>query len=152
MPCNAARRGSLRRGAGEAGTGIISSVFAVGVFLSLVLLAAQVSLLLYARSTVSAAAFQAVSEATSAGSAGNLAAAEARGNLLMNQLLGSYARNATYDWHSTRSDVSLTVRLSLPSLLPRFVVSPLGLETVRREAVLLRERIANTAGQPGPGA
>lgn len=126
--------------AGEAGTGLVSSVFGVAVFLVLLLVAVQVTFDLYGRSAVTAAALGAAS--TVAGSdAGATAAAQAEATTDARATLGSYGRDATFAWHVSPQAVELTVSVHNPSVLPAFAASGLGLSSWSRSVVVRREMV-----------
>ncbi len=127
---------------GDSGTGIISAVFGIGVFLSLVLVAVQVTYYLYAKSTVQAAAYDAVWEVTAAGPGGatsGLGIAEAQSNVLMNRLIGRYSRFATYRWKESATAVSLTVHLQLPTIIPTQLATSAGLDSISTKVSLANE-------------
>ena len=130
----------------ESGTGVVASVFGVGVFLALLMLAVQVAFVLYARSTVSAAAFDAarlVSGATAASSGpSGLASSEAAATAHLRALLGGYGDRAVVEWSVGAQEVSVTVTMRLPMLLPIGIPGGSSLADVRRTVVLQRELVS----------
>lgn len=142
--------GSGRRRSDENGTGVVASVFGVGVFLALLMLAVQVAFVLYARSTVSAAAFDAarlVSGAPAAQSGSSqlassqLASSEAAATAHLRTLLGGYGNRAVVKWQVGAREVSVTVTMRLPMLLPLGVPGGASLADVQRKVVLQRELV-----------
>lgn len=95
----------------EAGTGIISAVFGVAIFLVFVLFASQVLLNLYTRSVVTSAATRGA-EVVAAANGGP--SAEPLADATVERLLGQDASRATLTWQVTSTEVALTVRLTTP--------------------------------------
>lgn len=125
---------------GEVGTGLISTVAGVAVFLVLILLVSQLAFDLYARSAVSAVAFDAariVAGADAAGSGSSVASAEK----MARQELGAYGNGASFSWRLSPDQVQLAVTVRDRSLLPPDLVSPLGLDDIARTVVVRRERL-----------
>ena len=127
-------------GARQRGTGLIATVAGVFVFLVLLLLATQVLFDLYARSTVTAVAYDAarvVAGADSGGDGGavDVAEAEARAGL------GRYADGAAFTWQSTQTSCSCASRAQNPSLLPPVFKRALGIDTVDRTVRVRVERL-----------
>lgn len=122
----------------EAGTGIISAVFGVAIFLGFVLLASQVLLDLYTRSVITSAATRGA-EIVAAANGGT--AAEPLADATVERLLGRDASQATLSWQVTSTEVALTVRLTTPSLLPVALGGPLGLDRITRTVVVAREAL-----------
>lgn len=122
----------------EAGTGIISAVFGVAIFLVFVLFASQVLLNLYTRSVVTSAATRGA-EVVAAANGGP--SAEPLADATVERLLGQDASRATLTWQVTSTEVALTVRLTTPTLLPVAFSGPLGLDRITRTVVLAREAL-----------
>lgn len=115
---------STRSGAnGEEGAGLLSALVGVVVFLILLLFGAELLLGLYARSVVTAAAFDAARIAAGAASdvdgdgvpdAEAVAAAEEHAR----HLLGRFGRDRTrFDWRVDDDQVMLRVRAASPRLV-----------------------------------
>lgn len=122
----------------EAGTGIISAVFGVAIFLVFVLFASQILLNLYTRSVVTSAATRGA-EVVAAANGGP--SAEPLADATVERLLGQDASRATLTWQVTSTEVALTVRLTTPTLLPVAFSGPLGLDRITRTVVLAREAL-----------
>ena len=123
----------------QLGTGLISTVAGVFVFLVLLLLATQVLFDLYARSTVTAVAYDAARVVAGADSGGpgavDVAESEARAGL------GRYADGAAFSWQVDDDVVQLRVRVQNPSLLPPVFKRALGIDTVDRTVRVRVERV-----------
>jgi hypothetical protein len=124
-----------RRGRGDAGAGVISTLAGITAFLVLLLFAVQVMTNLYATSVVTSATYDAARQAATHGHAprpDELTDAEAHAR----RLLGRLGALATFDWSGTDEDVvSLRVQVASPRLVP--LVPVVGLDTVDR-AVTVR--------------
>jgi Flp pilus assembly protein TadG len=131
-PASRSRRTSTR--SAEAGTGAVGTLVGVTVFLSLLLVAVQTSLNLYAASTVTAAAFDGariVAGADAGADAPALAAAEEHvRSLLGDQVVG-------FAWTVDDEVVALTVTAVRPTRLLRDL--PLPFDTVERTVRVRRE-------------
>lgn len=127
---------------GDAGTGVLGSIFGVTAFLVFLLFAVQVTVALHARTAVGAAAYDAVRIAS--GADGSVAAAEADARAV----LGRAGDGATFEWTVTDDTVALRVRVPVPSIFPRSLRSPLGLDDVDRTVRLRRERLQPTSLTP----
>jgi hypothetical protein len=110
------------------------------VVLLLMLLAVQVLFDLYARSAVSAAAFDAA-RVVAGSDAGGTPTSQSQAELDARRELGAYGQRASFDWTVDAEDVRLSVQVRNPSVLPSVLVSPLGLDTVDRSVVVRRERV-----------
>jgi hypothetical protein len=122
----------------ESGTGIVATLTGVAVFSVLLLLAVQVLVDLYARSTLGAVVYDAVrvvSGSDAGATPSSLAAAEATARAE----LGRAGEDAAFRWRVGASTVELTVTLTEPSLLPASLVRPLALDHVTTSVVLRRE-------------
>jgi len=108
------------------------------VFLVLLMLATQVLFDLYARSTVTAVAYDAarvVAGADSGADAVGVAESQARAGL------GRYADGAAFTWTVDREVVQLNVKVQNPSLLPPVFKHALGIDTVDRTVRVRVERV-----------
>jgi hypothetical protein len=110
------------------------------VLLLLVLLAVQVLFDLYARSAVTAAAFDAARVVAGA-DAGGTATSQSQAELDARRELGAYGQRATFDWAVDVEEVHLVVRVRNPSVLPAAFAAPLGLDSVDRSVIVRRERV-----------
>ncbi len=124
----------------EAGSGLIPTVVGVAVLLLLLMLATQVVFDLFARSAVTAAAYDAArvvagSDASGSGTTQALAEDQARHEL------GLYASGTSFSWSVGPDQVELSVRAHNPSLLPTALTRPMGLDEVIKTVVVRRERI-----------
>lgn len=134
---------SLRapRPAGQRGEGPTSMLVGAAVFLTFVLFAAQVSVHLYATSTVTAAAFDLARLAS--GSRG-LAPGEAQAHTA--DLLGDYAAElTTLDVERDGQQVVVTLAGPSPARLVRGLGGVAGLSTIRRQ---VRLRVEEPVGAP----
>ena len=130
----------MTRGRDEIGTGLVATLAGVLVILLLVLLAVQVLFDLYARSAVTAAAFDAARVVAGADAgASQSSQGEAEGDA--RRELGDYGQRATFYWVVDAEDVRLVVRVRNRSVLPAVIAGPLGLDTVDRSVVVWRERV-----------
>ena len=119
-----AGREALRR---DDGSGLFSTVFGVGIFLSLMMLSVQVVLHLYTTSVIEAVGFDAAQMA--AGAAGeDLEGAERRAR----ELLGGLSTELEFSWAVDDDRVVLTLTADRPRLLPRALSDSLDLGVVRR--------------------
>lgn len=131
-PASRSSRTSTR--SAEAGTGAVGTLVGVTVFLSLLLLAVQASLNLYAASTVTAAAFDGarlVAGADAGAHVPALAAAEDH----VRSLLGD--QDVRFAWSVDDDVVALTVTAAAPTRLLRGL--PLPFDTVERTVRVRRE-------------
>ncbi|MGH9306253.1 MAG: hypothetical protein ACRD0I_05130, partial [Acidimicrobiales bacterium] len=124
----------------QAGTGLIATVSGVAVFLVLMLLAVQITFDLYARSVVGAAAFDAARIVAGSDASGSVAS-EAQAEDQARAELGRYANRATFAWNNSPQDITLTVTVHSPTVLPSLVGGPLRLDRVVRTARVRREMI-----------
>jgi hypothetical protein len=115
-----------RRGGGDAGTGLIGSFTALLAFLALVLFSVQLLMSLYTTSVVTSAAHEgarvAAARAVDQGDPAAVAAARARGERRVYQLLGHFGERVRMDWSASDADTVVlrieadTQRFSLPGL------------------------------------
>ena len=120
----------------QAGTGLIGSLTGFVTFIVLLLLAVQVLFDLYARSAVTAAAFDAARRVAgfevATLPADELAAAESDAEGRARRTLGRYGGDARFTWTLTSTEVALRVRIVNPSLVPSGLGRPFGLDTIDR--------------------
>jgi Flp pilus assembly protein TadG len=119
-----------RRGHGDDGTGVISTLAGVTVFLVLLFFAVQVLTNLYATSVVTSVTYDAARRAATHGhppTPDELADAEAHAR----SLLGRLGTKAAFDWSASDDDV-VELRIEVPN--PRFIpmVPLVGLDEVDR--------------------
>lgn len=134
---------SRRDLAAEDGTGPVSTVVGVAIFLVFLLFAAQVLIHLYATSVVSAAAFDAARLVAAQGGIDR-----AVGERHARQLLGRYGRrgDVRLDWSaSTPDEVVLRITGPTPARLVDAVASLAGLDRIDRVTRVRVERF-----QTGP--
>ena len=113
----------------ERGTGVVGSLFGMLFFLLTLLVAVQVSFSLYARSAVTAAAFDAARLAAgSDGGPQSLARAEAKAR----SELGRYGDGATFTWGREGEQLTLRVVAHNPGFLPPRFRTATGLDVVDR--------------------
>jgi Flp pilus assembly protein TadG len=122
---------SIRSGAEERGTGLIPTVAGVLVFLTLLLLAVQVTFGLLARSAVTASAFDAARIVAGA-DAGDREQAASSAEAAARRSLGRYGDRVRFRWASDGTDVVLTVTAVHHGLLPRPLRRPLGVDRIER--------------------
>jgi hypothetical protein len=118
----------------------VPTVVAVAVFLVLLMLATQVLFDLFARSALTAAAFDAArvvagSDASGTPSAQLIAEEQAR------RELGSYGSRASFSWSITADQVELSIHAHNSSLLPVLLSRPMGLDDITRTVLVRRERV-----------
>jgi hypothetical protein len=130
----AARSSRTSTRSAERGTGAVGTVVGVTVFLSLLLLAVQTALNLYAASTVTAAAFDAARIVAGA-EAGAEPPALAEAEQHVRSLLGD--QQLDLRWSVDDDAVALTVVAARPTRLLRAV--PLPFDTVERTVRVRRE-------------
>lgn len=123
----------------ESGTGVISTTLGAGVFLLLMLFAAQVLVGLYASSVVNAAAYDAA-KSVAGSDGGEAARADAERNA--QSQLGTYGTRVTFDWSASTDDtVRLIIHSPRPTFLPAALTGPVGLGDIVREVTVRREKI-----------
>jgi hypothetical protein len=140
------------RPANEHGTGLIGSLAGFAAFIVLVLLAGQVLFDLYARSAVTAAAFDAARRVAGFDIAtlppDQLSQAEADAVTQARATLGRYGAAATFTWTLTPTTVALRVQMTNPSLVPAGFGHPLGIDTIDRSVRVQAERLVCPVGDP----
>ena len=133
----------------QRGTGIIGSIFGFAVFLVLLLVAVQVLFDLYARSAVTAAAFDAARKVSGYDLANlppdQLSQAQADAEAHARQILGRYGRVTTFTWTLTADEVQLRVQVTNPSLLPAPMGRALGIDRIDRTVRLPSEHLVCSA-------
>jgi Flp pilus assembly protein TadG len=124
--------GQVSVGKDERGTGLISTIFGVLMFLLFLLLGAHVLMHLYAASVLTANAFDAARLVSGAGA--DHARAQHQAEAQARQRMGAFAeRVEPFDWSATTADdVVLTVRADTPDLLPGALASLAGMDTFTR--------------------
>lgn len=120
--------------AGEDGSGLISTVFGVVMFMLFLLLGAHVLMHLYASSVLTVNAFDAARVVSGAGSGANRGAAQARAEAEARGRLGAFgARVEPFDWSGSDGDNTvLTVTADTPNLLPGRVAGLVGMDVAQR--------------------
>lgn len=107
----------------ERGTGLVGTLAGVIVFLVLLLFAVQLSVNLYATTTVTAAGFDAArlvaSKEVDHADPGSVAAARMRGEARFRSLMGAAGDRAVLHWSGGADTVRLQVTLHTPTILPR---------------------------------
>lgn len=124
---------------GDRGAGLVSTFAGFLVFLVFLLFACQTLLGLFARSSVSAAAFDGARSVADRGilPPDELDQAQAEAESRMRQLLGQAGAQSSFDWTGTNGDwVQVQVRVPAPRLgWPGFTTSPAPLERSARVRV-----------------
>jgi hypothetical protein len=144
------------RCADEAGTGLIGSLAGFVVFVVLLLVAVQVLFDLYARSAVTAAAFDAARRVAGYDlvtlPADQLAQAEAGAEAQARQTLGRYGSDVIFTWTLTANEVELRVQTVNERLLPETMARSIGIDRIDRTVRVRAERLvcAPTASCPSP--
>ncbi len=135
-------RSERRSCSGDDGTGLVASISGLLIFLVFLLFVCQLLLGLFARSTVSAAAYDGAHLVASkrTASAGDDWAVQNEAESRMRQLLGTAGQQANFDWTGTDADwVTVRVQVPAPRLgWPGFTRSPSTIERgaqVRVEAI-----------------
>jgi hypothetical protein len=123
----------------DEGAGAIATLGGLAVVLMLMFMAVNVLTYLYTTSTVTAVAFDAARRAAGAqdpdGGGRVAATTTARG------LLGSIGVDTTFDWSKSNAEqVRLTVDAPGVRLLPQTVLRQMGIDRIRRTAVVKVER------------
>jgi hypothetical protein len=121
----------------DGGTGLIATLAGVTAFLAMLLLAVQVTYDLYAKSAVTAAAFDAVRVVAGADAA-NDAAARTAAEADARRALGAYGDRVSFEWTVADDTVLLHVHADNPGFLPAAWRRPLGIDAIDRT---LRARI-----------
>lgn len=121
---------------GQDGTGLIATVCGTTVLLVLILLACQVLFGLYARSAVTAAAYDAARVAAGARADGGHDDAERDARAA----LGRYGTRVRFIWAVTDEVVTLRVRAVNPGFLPHPLRRAMGVDAIDRTVRVRRER------------
>lgn len=122
---------------GDDGQGLLPTTVGVLVFLLFLLLAVQVVFALYARSAVTAAAFDGARLVAGGDGQFDEAAAEAH----VRRLLGRYGdERVSVRFTPAPDDVVLTVVADNPSFLPRGLRRPFGFDRIERTVRVRIER------------
>jgi hypothetical protein len=129
----------------ERGTGLVGTVAGVAVVLVLLLFAAQVLLDLYARSAVTAVAYDAARHVAAArvdhDAGAALAAAEAEAEQRARSELGRYGQRITFTWSVNGEAVRLRVQAATPHVGVRAVPSVLHLDHIDRSVTVRVEEL-----------
>ena len=130
------RRDEHRAAPDERGAGLFSTLFGFTVFLFFVLFASQVMVALYARSSITAVAYDATRRVASGTPEAD---AEARAAHQMGRRCPP--GRCSFDWsRSDADDIVLDVDVPPgPSLIPAVVRRPMGIDHIRRTFVVRRE-------------
>lgn len=135
---------TLRRRS-ETGTGLIASLSGLTAFIILLLIAVQVMFDLYARSAITAAAFEAAKQVAGFNIANlppdQLAIAESAAEAQARQTLGHYGNTATFTWTITAASVALRVQVTNESLVPAGLGRVLGIDAIDRTVRVQPERL-----------
>lgn len=102
----------------ERGVGAISALIGVVMFLMFCLAATQVTISLYARSTLSAVAYDAARAVATQYSGCGASSATTHAEGRARQQLGQLGQRAEFTWSCTGSAVTLTINVDLPNVLP----------------------------------
>jgi hypothetical protein len=130
----------------DRGTGLVSTIAGVTVFLAFLLFSVQLLLNLYATSVVSDVAYDGARsvagyEIQAGGDTAvrrEMAVQERR----MRRLLGGYQRRVAFDWSGTTADsVRLRVRAENPTMLLRSLGGRLPFTSIDRTVVVRVERL-----------
>lgn len=129
--------GCRRSGAaGEAGTGLIGTAAGVAVFLTFLLFAVQLTLNLYATSTVTAAGFDAAravaSQRVDHDDRAAVEAAQVEATETLRSLLGEIGRQAELTWTVGAEVVRLRLVVDAPGVLPSGLAGGVGLRRIER--------------------
>lgn len=123
----------------EDGTGVIGTVFGVTVFLVLLLFAVQVLVGLYATSVVTASTYDAA-RIVAGSDQGDSAAGRADAEAAARGQLGRFGHQTAFQWENDAEAVRLHVRARRPTVLPRSLVSSVGLSDIDRTVTVRSER------------
>ncbi|MGH8933569.1 MAG: hypothetical protein ACRDZO_23780 [Egibacteraceae bacterium] len=118
----------------EDGSGLISTLFGVVMFMLFLLLGAHVLMHLYASSVLTVNAFDAARIVSGASAGANRGASQARAEALARERLGSFGtRVEPFDWSASDGDnIVLTVRADTPDLLPGRIAGLVGMDVLER--------------------
>jgi hypothetical protein len=141
-----------RQRADEAGTGLVGSLAGFMVFVVLLLVAAQVLFDLYARSAVTAAAFDAARRVAGYDlvtlPADQIIEAEAAAEMQARQTLGRYGREVLFTWTLTSSVVELRIQAVNQRLLPATLARSIGIDRIDRTVRVRAERLVCASAAP----
>lgn len=137
--------GSRTRLHSERGTGLIGSTAGIAVFLIFLLFAVQLTVDLYARSSVSAAGYDATRSVAARqvdhDDPASVRRAVARAEKGLRQLLGDLGRRATLTWQVKDDQVRLRIRADTPAIVPRTLGADTGLGSIDRTFVVRIEQV-----------
>lgn len=129
---------------GETGTGLIGSAAGVAVFLIFLLFAVQLTVNLYATSTVTAAGFDAARTVASRRvdhhDATSVATAQVQAEEVLRSLLGETGRQADLTWTIDAEVVRLELVVDAPGILPSALAGGMGLRHIERTFVVRIEQ------------
>ncbi|HUQ40241.1 MAG TPA: hypothetical protein VM030_08810 [Acidimicrobiales bacterium] len=120
---------------GESGSGLIATVSGVTVLLVLILFACQLLFALYARSAITAVAFDAARVVAGSRADGSHEGAERDARAA----LGRYATRVRFTWSVSAETVSLRVQARNPGFLPLGLRHAMGIDDVDRTMRVRRE-------------
>lgn len=129
---------------GERGSGALSAIFGVSVFLTLLMFCSHVLLNLWLTSSIDAVAHDAASDVATSGAPDDaLPAVEERAIERAREALGAYGERTTMEFdHTTPDRVVLHVTAPEIMLLPRALSDVAGLGGYDRRVVVHREEVA----------
>lgn len=129
----------------ERGTGVISSVAGISVFLVFLLFAVQLTVNLYATSTVTAAGYDAArvvaSRRVDHANPVSVRRAEADAERGLRQLLGEIGRTAQITWSVDAQVVRLRISTESPGILPPVFARGVGRSRIDRTFVVRIEQV-----------
>ena len=129
---------------GESGTGLIGTSAGVAVFLIFLLFAVQLTLNLYATSTVTAAGFDAARTVASRrvdhANRAEVAAAQAAATETLRTMLGETGRHADVSWTVGTEVVRLRLVVDAPGVLPSELAGGAGPRRIDRTFVVRIEQ------------
>lgn len=124
----------------ERGTGLIGTTAGIAVFLVFLLFAVQLTVDLYARSSVSAAGYDAARSVAARNvdhdDPASVRRAVAHAEQGFRDLLGDLGRDAEVTWQVDAEQVRLRVRADSPTIVPRALEADTGLGRIDRTFVV----------------
>ena len=135
----------MNRYSGDSGTGLISSVASITVFLTFLLFAVQLLFGLYTRSVVTDVAYDGARQVAGLRSTPDggpfAASARARAEARMRQQLGQAGERARYDWSNSDDDtIALRVQIDTPRFIVIGFAGPLAIDHIDRTVRVRIER------------
>lgn len=129
----------------ERGTGLIGTTAGVAVFLIFLLFAVQLTVDLYARSSVSAAGYDAARSVAARqvdhDDQASVRRAMRRAERGLRDLLGDLGREAKVIWQVGEDQVRLRIRADTPTIVPRALGAETGLGHIDRTFVVRIEEV-----------